>query len=196
MNNSGFMPDAWQADALNTWHGSLDDPRNAAMNLVGETGEVIRLAHKSEFKPGYHLNRDELVEELGDAWYYWRICTVMRRMTVAQMKATHVAGQLAFDLRVDVISRSDNIFLPLARMSVAASEAWHAAELHGNAVSTHWGIASPDHQLRQWLLYFLGFIKKGAISLEEVHSVNVAKLAGGDNHGWKKQIAGTERERM
>ena len=50
---------------------------NAAMGLSGETGEVNDLLKKHLFQ-GHELNKDELINELGDiAWYLAEAATAL-----------------------------------------------------------------------------------------------------------------------
>ena len=50
---------------------------NGVMGLCGESGETIDLVKKHLFH-GHELNRDKLIEELGDvAWYLAESCTAL-----------------------------------------------------------------------------------------------------------------------
>ena len=62
----------YQKLAMTTLNKELDRERvliNGAMGLCGESGEVIDLV-KKWFAHGHELNRERILEELGDvAWY-------------------------------------------------------------------------------------------------------------------------------
>lgn len=159
---SNFNPDAYQQDALVTWHGSLTDPRNAAMKLFGETGEVVDDLAKAMYKPGYVLPREQAIEELGDAWYYWRILSVMNRLT--------------FTAPIDQADLARPGGLVLSQMGQAAGNIFHLAEVSGSIL---------DIDLLRWRYWFAVLLAQLGFTLNEVHELNYNKLAGGDNHGWK-----------
>lgn len=160
---SNFNPDAYQQDALATWHGSLTDPRNAALKLFGETGEVVDDFGKAMFKPGYTLPREQAIEELGDAWYYWRILAVINRLP------------LAF-LAVEPADAKRPQGYVLSQMGQAAGNIFHRAEATGSLLPI---------DLLRWSYWFMVLLAQMGLTLDEVHQFNVKKLAGGDNHGWK-----------
>ena len=70
----------YQKLAMTTLNKELDRERvliNGAMGLCGESGEVIDLV-KKWFAHGHELNRERILEELGDvAWYIAEIATVL-----------------------------------------------------------------------------------------------------------------------
>lgn len=81
--------DKFQRRALQTWydenHELHYDMRPAAMGLVGETGEVIELVKKHYYKPGWCLDVDDLIDELGDVYYYLVILAYQCRVTLEEL---------------------------------------------------------------------------------------------------------------
>lgn len=56
---------------------AFDQLRNAVYGLNGEAGEVIDILKKHEFQ-GHTLNKEKLIDELGDiAWYLALGCTAL-----------------------------------------------------------------------------------------------------------------------
>lgn len=78
LRGHGLTADDYQRAAMRTASGMqyslFDDPNkglllNGVMGLNGEAGECIDIVKKSLFQ-GHELDRDHLIEELGDcAWY-------------------------------------------------------------------------------------------------------------------------------
>jgi hypothetical protein len=160
-----FVPDDYLRAAVATWHGSLTDPRNAAMKLFGETGELVDDLAKAMYKPGYKLSREQAMEEAGDAWYYWRILAV--------------GNGLRFEWgAVTPTDSRQTVQYALAEMGQAAGNIFHLAEVNGAVL---------DIDLLRWVRWFMVLLGQLGLSLDEVHQFNVEKLAGADNHGWKPQ---------
>ena len=86
-----------QHDALKTWYpndGSVpvEEQLNQAMlQLASEAGELVGLWAKSLYKPGRTLDRDMVIDELGDIWYYVRIIAWLYGITVDQLSEFNAA---------------------------------------------------------------------------------------------------------
>ena len=74
-----MTPDQYQQLALETWYKPdegipWDEQMNQAiLQLNAEAGELASLWAKHLFKPGHDMTRQEVLNELGDVWYYVRI---------------------------------------------------------------------------------------------------------------------------
>lgn len=82
-------PDSYQKLALETWHNK-DVPTNEQINhamlqLTAEAGEVASLWAKHMYKPGYQVDRDKIINELGDLWYYVRIVAYLFDITTDEL---------------------------------------------------------------------------------------------------------------
>ncbi len=75
-----MTPNEYQRLAMTTINKELSDRDaliNGVMGLCGESGEVIDLV-KKHISHGHELNREKLIDELGDvAWYIARIADVI-----------------------------------------------------------------------------------------------------------------------
>ncbi len=75
-----MTPNEYQKLAMTTINKELSDRDaliNGVMGLCGESGEVIDLV-KKHISHGHELNRERLIDELGDvAWYIARIADVL-----------------------------------------------------------------------------------------------------------------------
>lgn len=187
-----FLPDPAQLLAFKTWHGSLLDPRHAAMKLSGETGEVVDDLAKHLYKPGYNLPRATLIEEIGDAWYYWRILGLIRRINTEMARARFTPGQAKIIpacrfAEPTAAQTTDTFRFALSRLSLYAAAAWSESE---NMPSIPFSKTVPpdwsrfDKHLVEWLFYLLVILELLSLSLDEVTLANAAKLSGPDNHGW------------
>ena len=89
---SGFAlscPDNYQMLALETWHGK-DVPKNEQINhamlqLTAEAGEVVKHWAKHLYKPDHEIDRDIVLDELGDLWYYVRIIAYLFDITIDEL---------------------------------------------------------------------------------------------------------------
>jgi NTP pyrophosphatase (non-canonical NTP hydrolase) len=78
-NNSSttITEEQYQAEILRTYAGPDDLPNKltlAALGMSGEAGEVADLVKKHLFQ-GHPLDRQQLLDELGDIlWYYMLLC--------------------------------------------------------------------------------------------------------------------------
>lgn len=82
-------PDEYQQKALETWHNK-DVPKNEQINhamlqLTSEAGEVAKLWAKHLYKPGHEIDRDAVLNELGDLWYYVRIVAYLFDITIDEL---------------------------------------------------------------------------------------------------------------
>ena len=70
----------YQVLAMKTLNKDLDEREvliNGVMGLCGESGEVIDLV-KKHISQGHPLNKDKIVEELGDVlWYIAELATIL-----------------------------------------------------------------------------------------------------------------------
>lgn len=85
----GDAPDNYQMLALETWHNK-DVPKNEQINhamlqLTAEAGEVVKLWAKHLYKPGHEIDRDKVIDELGDLWYYVRIVAYLFDITIDEL---------------------------------------------------------------------------------------------------------------
>ena len=85
----GDAPDNYQMLALETWH-NIDVPKNEQINhamlqLAAEAGEVVKLWAKHLYKPGHEIDRDKVLDELGDLWYYVRIVAYLFDITIDEL---------------------------------------------------------------------------------------------------------------
>jgi hypothetical protein len=178
-----FVPDKYQWDALKTWYGSTTDPRNPAMKLAGETGELVDAVAKYKFKPNTPPDMDRrLMDEAGDAWYYWRILAAGRRLTYQS-----VVDQLGYtpkQLTLEAKNQGEGRILAL--LLEQAQRVFMSAEV-GAIRNRKWSY-DPDPALRGWLLYFTLWLEHRKYHLEIIQFMNVRKLSGAGNHGWHPGI--------
>ena len=85
----GSAPDNYQMLALETWHGK-DVPKNEQINhamlqLTAEAGEVVKHWAKHMYKPDHEIDRDIVLDELGDLWYYVRIIAYLFDITIDEL---------------------------------------------------------------------------------------------------------------
>ncbi len=70
----------YQVLAMKTLNKDLDEREvliNGVMGLCGESGEVIDIV-KKHISQGHSLNKDKIVEELGDVlWYIAELATIL-----------------------------------------------------------------------------------------------------------------------
>ncbi len=70
----------YQALAMKTLNKDLDEREvliNGVMGLCGESGEVIDIV-KKHISQGHPLNKDKIIEELGDVmWYIAELATIL-----------------------------------------------------------------------------------------------------------------------
>ena len=70
----------YQVLAMKTLNKDLDEREvliNGVMGLCGESGEVIDIV-KKHISQGHPLNKDKIVEELGDVlWYIAELATIL-----------------------------------------------------------------------------------------------------------------------
>lgn len=69
MDKISFSEYQKQAGSLISEAGRKDMILNGVMGLAGEAGECVDLVKKERFQ-GHDLNREKLVEELGDVLWY------------------------------------------------------------------------------------------------------------------------------
>ena len=77
--------------ALRTWYKPEHDvPHDEQMNqailqLQSEAGEVAALWAKHLYKPGHQLEWGDVIDELGDVWYYVRIICHLCNITIEEL---------------------------------------------------------------------------------------------------------------
>lgn len=84
-----YPPDNYQKLALETWHNK-DVPINEQINhamlqLAAESGEVVKHWAKHLYKPDHEIDRDIVLDELGDLWYYVRIIAYLYDITIDEL---------------------------------------------------------------------------------------------------------------
>ena len=89
MMTFNIPPDNYQMLALETWHGK-DVPKNEQINhamlqLAAEAGEVVKHWAKHLYKPDHEIDRDIVLDELGDLWYYVRIIAYLFDITIDEL---------------------------------------------------------------------------------------------------------------
>jgi NTP pyrophosphatase (non-canonical NTP hydrolase) len=62
----------------NTWVGEVKPNidvqfLHAALGLISESGELADHFKKAAFKPGFEIDREKVLGELGDVGYYWAV---------------------------------------------------------------------------------------------------------------------------
>lgn len=173
-----FTFDNWDdyiQDALNTWHGSLEDPTNATMKFIGENGELTDYIAKCMFKPNYVTNHENIISEAGDAWYYFRILSVIYNFN-EKIYHEHVMG-------LEIPTTSSNVD-KLYMMNGTASGIGVLLSVKNINNTTGEVINVVHNLLSAWLFVFQGWLNGMNIAFDEMHTYNVKKLSGADNHGW------------
>jgi hypothetical protein len=163
-------------DALKSWHGSLEDPTNAAMKFFGENGELIDYIAKCMFKPNFNADAEHIISEIGDAWYYWRILS----------KIYSIDKEYILFNQEETDAMSSSHPNKLAIMAVASS-----AVYAGATVAQHQDNLFPLEDddnvkmfLSAWLGVFIPWLEEFKVDFDEMHQFNVNKLGGPTNHGW------------
>lgn len=81
--------DEIQQRALETWyeegHELYGDLRPGTMGLAGEVGEFVDEVKKGYYKPGYPLDSETLVEELGDVLFYVSVLAAQLEVTLDEV---------------------------------------------------------------------------------------------------------------
>lgn len=93
-----YKSDKYQTEVLKTWWGTTTECKerlsnsevsleliHAALGLVGEAGEFADLVKKLAFKEGKVYDRDKLIDELGDVWYYLVVLTSVLDISVDEL---------------------------------------------------------------------------------------------------------------
>jgi len=83
------MPDTIQKRSLETWyypdHELYHNLLPSVMGLSGESGELLELVKKINFKPGYIRTNTKLLDELGDVLYYVSIIAHQLGVTLDEL---------------------------------------------------------------------------------------------------------------
>lgn len=162
---NGFPPDNYQMMALETWHNKdvpMGEQANHAMlQLAAECFEVMKLW---AYKP---ISRDEVLNELGDLWYYVRIVAFLYDITVSELS------------QVSTHEKNINPILQLAGKCGDVVKLW-AKHLY-----------KPGHDIDRdkvleplgKLYHFMRVIAlENNITIDELTRFNYEKLKGG--YGW------------
>lgn len=158
---------------LETWHGGFDyDGRvNMALSLVGEVGELTNLYRKWIFKPGYTLDRDKALEELGDVWYYTRLFA-------------HFLGHMELEVFVNNLL-SYNLHAPTKNEIFGILHSLHKAALDVEVWTNRSGYIDGKLVLGNLILSLSWLLKGWECTLEELTELNYKKLTENqDHHGW------------
>lgn len=84
---------AFQEDVERTWkaqHSSALDIAIAALGLVCEAGEVGDVI-KKQIAQGHEVDRDKVLDELGDTYYYMTKLMGMYNITLSDVMSTNIA---------------------------------------------------------------------------------------------------------
>ena len=108
-DRTDWTADRFKERALRTWmdanSSTGDQILHAAMGLAGEAGETLDGIKKALYKPGYRLNPDDLVDEVGDCFYYIVVLTSLLGLTVEDLSVRNTAklsgGQHGWQDRAD-----------------------------------------------------------------------------------------------
>ncbi len=163
-------------DALDTWHGGKD-LENPALKFFGENGELTDYIAKWLYKPGFQLDQEHIIAELGDAWYYWRI--LVNNLGLSKSIQSVINDMNINDLYTENLRLSDC----LAEMGCAAGEILYS-------IIRQKSEDMRDHNLENlitWFIYFIEALHNLDITLDRIHDYNVIKLNKNKNHGWKPQ---------
>ena len=77
--------------ALRTWYKpehnvpEIEQLNQAVLQLQSESGELAALWAKHLYKPGRVMTRDNVLDELGDVWYYVRIICHMYDISLDEL---------------------------------------------------------------------------------------------------------------
>jgi NTP pyrophosphatase (non-canonical NTP hydrolase) len=84
-----MQPDEIQKRALLTWypegHPLHDDRLHPVLALTGEAGELANLHKKVLYKPEFHADDLDYIEELGDCLYYLAILAYQFGLTIDEL---------------------------------------------------------------------------------------------------------------
>lgn len=81
--------------ALATWYQpehdvpEIEQINQAILQLQSEAGELASLWAKHLYKPGRVMTRDDVLDELGDVWYYVRILCHLYGINLKELTAAN-----------------------------------------------------------------------------------------------------------
>lgn len=151
----------YQALAMRTANDDLPKAErleNAALGLVGESGEIAYLI-KKHVHHGHILNRDTVIEECGDLlWYVGQACSVYPNR----------------EIKIRMVVESDTL-------AQAALELNHWTSCAAHTICLYLQIGTPQPEiLFSYLGYALGalayFLRLLNSSIAEAQEINIAKL--------------------
>lgn len=190
--SSEFQPDKYQAMALKTFNTEGDDPINhALLGLAGETGELLDLWKKNQYKPGFswwnckkcgfkgggyelkamvHDGCDNftplILDELGDYSYYARIVSIPTEISFEAMVAK---------FNPDGWDGLEDLLIDLSYQSIKLLKYYRT-----------YGDIDPM-RLQNCVSVMLAIMSKLGVTLEQVLNLNYAKLNSEPTaHGWRK----------
>ena len=158
--------------ALRTWypkdHPLHKDLRPAIMGLLGEAGEIVDLVKKYTYKYEKPVDRDKLLEELGDYWYYLRIALYICGLEAGDLKWTGFDDEYC-------LNDTQGLSINLCVFSVEIYRSFFFNVPVNSAAS------DALETLRR-------IIESFYCSIDELTELNYAKLSGG-KHGWQEHGA-------
>lgn len=90
-----MIPDKIQSRCLQTWFDDSvsikDQYLHAALGLNAEAGELASLIDKAIYKPGSNISSGQVLDELGDVYYYVVILAYLNGVTLEGLEAANAA---------------------------------------------------------------------------------------------------------
>lgn len=115
-----FDVEDYQRLAMRTSPDGHDRMLNGCMGLIGESGEVVDIVKKWKFQSGDHaqLQKDKLIEELGDVlWYCAEISTAQMAEMIPVIRAMGLE-EIQYDGKLHIEA------LFLAKLAQSMTDAW------------------------------------------------------------------------
>lgn len=187
-----FQPDKYQRKAILTWNGGNDPTRHALLGLAGESGELLELFKKHEYKPGFdwwqckncnkvHQNPVEgylnicpdytplVLDELGDWFYYARIVTWQREISIIELVDDFEDWEDVEDTVLELLSSINYECARLLERYLTRNE-----------------LPFGDTLQRLSISFMFLLTKRLDYSLDDLTDLNYAKLnSEATAHGWK-----------
>lgn len=157
--------------ALRTWYPKDHELHKAAnpavLGLIGEAGEIAELVKKAIYKYKKPIDRDLLLAECGDYWYYLRILVYQNGASIGEclniVKSRYYVSPGGENLEVLTISLSND------STRIVMNERYEAVNRQLEFVDA--------------IETLLRIIKMFNCTLDQLTDLNYAKLSGG-KHGW------------
>ncbi len=84
-NPYSIMGSVTKYRSWNAGYASNEQINHAMLQLAAESGEVVKLWAKHLYKPGHEVDRDKIIDELGDLFYYVRIIAYLYDITIDEL---------------------------------------------------------------------------------------------------------------